>query len=132
MNFCGICHQTHAKDACAKNGATTLAPNTLPTSKRRWSIYEREPRAMEQKRTRNKAASKESCKIRVIYIYRMLLSEPDYITCATIMRRLENQFDIRVDRKTIYDDIRSINRILPIQTRPGMKGGFKRWDFSEV
>ena len=51
---------------------------------------------MEQKRARNKAASKESCKIRVIYIYRMLLSEPDYITCATIMRRLENQFDIRV------------------------------------
>jgi hypothetical protein len=78
---------------------------------------------------RQKALSKEQSKVRVLAIYRMLL-EGRRLTSSEIMRRLYSQYDMKVDRKTIYSDIYSIDRIVPISVMTGRYGGYMKCDFS--
>lgn len=78
-----------------------------------------------------KALSKENSKVRVLAIYKMLL-EGRRITSSEIMRRLDAQYDIQSDRKTIFNDIYAIDRIMPIDVACGRYGGYKKFDFSEV
>ena len=74
---------------------------------------------------RNKGASKEKCKIRVLAVYRML-QEGRKITASEIQKRLELHYDMRVSRKTIYNDIEAIDRFVPIECTTGFGGGFKK------
>ena len=74
---------------------------------------------------RNKGASKEQCKIRVLAIERML-QEGRKITAGEIQKRLELQYDIRVSQKTIYNDIYAVDRFIPIECTNGFGGGFKK------
>lgn len=73
------------------------------------------------------AKNKETGKIRVITIYRELLTKRK-INTRQIINLLYNRYGITVDRKTIYADIREINRIVPIKTIPGCNGGYILWD----
>lgn len=72
---------------------------------------------------RQRAASKEQSKIRVLAVYRML-AEGRKITASEIQRRLDLQHDIQVDRKTVYSDIYAIDRFMPIEVTSGRHGGF--------
>lgn len=77
---------------------------------------------------RQMAKSKEQSKVRVLVIAKML-NEGRRITSAEILRRLDLQYDIQADRRTIYSDIRAINRIMPIESTCGRcNGGFKKYD----
>ena len=77
--------------------------------------------------------AKTSCdsKVRILAVYHIILQRPK-ISAPEIIRILDLKYDIRCDRKTIYDDIRAIDRFLPIKPTCGMYGGFEKWDFSEV
>lgn len=74
---------------------------------------------------RNKGASKENSKIRVLAIERML-DEGRRITAQEIQQRLDLQYDMQVSRKTIYDDIYAIDRFIPLDVHNGYGGGFKK------
>ncbi len=75
-------------------------------------------------------AHKEESKIRLIAVAKMV-NEGRKVTSKEIMRRLELQYDIQADRKTIYSDIAAIDRFIPIQVMTGKKGGFKKWRFED-
>ena len=79
---------------------------------------------------KQKAASKEQSKIRVLAVERML-SYDRIITAKEIKSRLDLQYDIQVNIKTIYDDIYAINRFIPIEVKTGYGGGYKKCDFRE-
>ena len=79
---------------------------------------------------RQRALNKESCKIRVLAIAKMI-NEGRRITSSQIQRRLDLQYDIQVDRKTIYSDIYAIDRFIPIVTFSGKNGGFQKFIFKE-
>lgn len=70
---------------------------------------------------------RENEKVRVIAIYRMLL-RGEKITTRQILEELQSHYGIAADRKTIYDDIAAIDRIMPIKVRSGRGGGYRRWD----
>ena len=67
--------------------------------------------------------NKESGKIRVITIYRELLNKKK-VSTRQIISLLERRYGVTYDRKTIYDDISAINRVVPIRTIPGRSGGY--------
>jgi len=71
--------------------------------------------------------NKESGKIRVITIYRELMNKKK-LTTKQIIRLLERRYGVTYDRKTIYDDIAAINRVVPIKTIRGRYGGYIYWD----
>lgn len=62
-------------------------------------------------------------KLRILLIERMLRYDR-VITSSEILRRLE-EYGIFADRKTVYDDIWAINRIIPIESKSGKYGGFR-------
>ena len=72
---------------------------------------------------RQKAASKEQGKVRILAIA-FMLNEGRLISSTDILRRLDLQYDIQVDRKTIYSDIQAIDKLIPIDVIPGKGGGF--------
>lgn len=76
---------------------------------------------------RQKALSKEQSKIRVLAIERML-SEGRKLTSTEILRRLDLQYDIKADRKTIYSDICAIDRFMPLEITAGKNGGYQKYD----
>ena len=80
---------------------------------------------------RNRGASKEQCKIRVLAIERML-NEGRKITSIEIQQRLDLQYGIQASRKTIYNDISAIDRFMPIEVITGFGGGFKKHNVLEV
>lgn len=80
---------------------------------------------------RNKGASKEQCKIRVLAIERILL-EGRKITATEIQQRLNLHYDIKASLKTIYNDIYAIDRFMPLDVTTGFGGGFKLCDPLEV
>lgn len=57
--------------------------------------------------------AREDSKIRLLAVERMLLGGRP-ISTAQILRRLELEYDITADRKTVYDDIRTIDLFVPI------------------
>lgn len=76
---------------------------------------------------RQKGKSKEECRIRVLAIERMLL-EGRRITSTEIARRLDLQYDIQVNRRTIYSDLYAIDRFMPLDIICGKNGGAKTYD----
>lgn len=50
------------------------------------------------------------------------------ISCREIIRKLDLLWDMKCDRKTIYDDSRVINQITPVETIAGRNGGYRRVD----
>lgn len=79
---------------------------------------------------KQKAASKEQCKIRVLAIERML-SYDRRITVKEIQRRLDLQYDIQVSKRTLYSDLYAIDRFVPLDVTTGYGGGYKKRDFKE-
>ena len=75
---------------------------------------------------RNKGASREQSKIRVLAIERML-DEGKKITAKEIQQRLDLKYDIKVSPLTIYRDICAIDRFMPIEVTHGYGGGFKKY-----
>lgn len=74
-----------------------------------------------------RSLSKEQSKIRAIAVYRMLC-EGNVLSSAAIIRRLYGQYGMVVDRKTIYDDVRAVDRIMPIEVVTGKNGGYRRME----
>lgn len=70
-------------------------------------------------------------KIRILAVAKML-SEGKMLTASQIIRRLDLQYDIQVDRKTIYSDICAIDRFIPIELKAGRFGGYKKYDVMEA
>ena len=69
--------------------------------------------------------SREESKVRVLAIS-LMLQTGELLSSTDIMRKLYNQYGIKVDRKTIYNDICSINRVIPIDVVYGKKGGYRK------
>lgn len=63
-------------------------------------------------------------KVRILAIER-ILKVGEFITAAEILNELEGRFGITADRKTIYDDIQAISKIIPVESSGGRYGGFK-------
>lgn len=82
---------------------------------------------MNQQAQRQKALSKEQCKTQVLAVAKML-NEGRKVTTAEILRRLELQYGITAERKTIYNDISVIDKFVPIAIIPGRTGGYKKCD----
>lgn len=76
----------------------------------------------------HRQSQKENAKTRVISIVWML-SKDRYIQAPEIINRLEMKYGYRVDRKTIYDDMRAISRIIPVESKPGKTGGYRIMEF---
>ena len=74
-----------------------------------------------------RATNKETTKIRIIAVYRMIESTKK-ITAKEFQRRLLSQYGIDVERKTIYSDIAAIDRIIPIKVTVGKYGGYSKWN----
>ena len=69
-------------------------------------------------------AKKDDMKIRLLAIER-ILKVGQVITSSEILKELEGRFGITADRKTIYDDIRAISRIVPVECVSGKGGGYR-------
>lgn len=67
---------------------------------------------------RQKGFSKEQSKIRVLAIA-MMLKNGQTISTSQILRKLQRQYCMTADRKTIYSDMHAINMIIPIECVPG-------------
>ena len=76
---------------------------------------------------RQKAASSEQSKIRVLAIER-ILNDGLLHTEKDIQRILNLRYGIQADRKTIYSDICAIDRFTPIRSKRGQGGGFIKHD----
>ena len=70
--------------------------------------------------------SKEETKIRILAIERML-KEGRKLTSSEILQKLDLQYDIQIDRKTLYSDIYAIDKFMPIEVFAGRYGGYKLW-----
>jgi hypothetical protein len=53
-------------------------------------------------------------KRRILAIYTLFDTAREPLTCKQIMSRLENQYDIKCERKAIYDDISVLKEFMPI------------------
>jgi Fe2+ or Zn2+ uptake regulation protein len=65
-------------------------------------------------------------KVRVLLVAGML-SYDKPISATKILKRLKAR-GITCDRKTVYSDIASIDKVMPVEVVPGCKGGFIRVD----
>ena len=74
---------------------------------------------------------KTQTKIRVLAVAKML-KEGRRISAKEIVRRLDKEYDIYTDRKTIYSDIRAIDMFMPIDVVTGKNGGYKVYDVMEA
>ena len=83
---------------------------------------------MDSETKRRRALSREQSKIRILVIAKML-NEGRRLTARQILGRLQAQYDITVDRKTLYDDIAAIDKIMPIDVKVGKNGGYMKWNF---
>lgn len=66
-------------------------------------------------------------KIRILAIERML-ANGQRLKCEEIQQELEQKYEIRADRETIFNDIRTLDMFMPIESYPGPGGGFQRVD----
>lgn len=76
-------------------------------------------------------ADKTQSKTRVLAIAKML-NEGRRLTSTEIIRRLDLQYNIQADRKTVYSDIYAIDRFFPVDVIAGKAGGFKKYDVMEA
>lgn len=70
--------------------------------------------------------NKEYNKIRVLAIERML--SKNLISTRQIIDRLEREYDIIADRRTVYSDMLAIDRFIPIEFVPGKHAGYRIMD----
>lgn len=73
-------------------------------------------------------ANRRLWKVRILLIERML-SKEKFLSARDIARKLEKQYDIRVDRKTIMDDLMEIDRLIPLEVKTGRYGGYRIMKF---
>ena len=66
-------------------------------------------------------------KVRVLAVAK-ILSEGRRISAREIVRRLELQYGIEADRKTIYADMLAIDRFMPIDFKKGRNGGYQKYN----
>lgn len=71
---------------------------------------------------------RDDSKIRLLLVERMLCKDK-FITAPEISVRLEKRYGIRVDKKTIYSDLYSIDRVMPLEFKVGRNGGVRVMDF---
>ena len=64
-------------------------------------------------------------RIRILAIAKML-NEGERISISKILSRLESQYGIYADRKTIYTDLSAIGRFMPIDKKKGVNAGYKK------
>ena len=76
----------------------------------------------------NRTHGDKNVKIRILAIERML-SKERFLTLREIVKKLENQYDIYVDRKTVMDDLRAIDMIVPLEIKHGKQGGYRIMTF---
>ena len=69
-------------------------------------------------------ADKSQAKIRLLAVAKML-KEGRRITSAEIVMRLDKEYDITADRKTVYSDIRAVAKFMHIDAVIGKNGGYK-------
>ena len=77
------------------------------------------------------AENKEYARIRLLAVAKML-KEGRRITATEIVRRLDKEYDIYANRKTVYHDIRAIDMFMPIDVVTGKNGGYKVYDVMEA
>ena len=80
---------------------------------------------MKKYKNQQRALSKEQSKIRVLAIERMLGSQKP-LSISAIQKRLDLQYDIHAERKTIMSDIYAIDRFCPIEITYGRYGGYRK------
>lgn len=69
---------------------------------------------------------RDDAKVRLLLIERMLRYD-QVISATSILKKLK-LYGILADRKTVYDDIYAINRVMPVEVISGKNGGFRRVD----
>lgn len=79
---------------------------------------------------RQKGASKEQAKIRVLLIEKMLRYDRR-ITTKEIQDRLDSKYDMQVSRRTLFQDLAAIDKVVPLDVTRGYGGGCKKCDFRE-
>lgn len=80
---------------------------------------------------RQKGASKEQAKIRVLLIEKMLRYDRR-ISTKEIQDRLDSKYDMQVSRRTLRQDLAAIDRVVPLDVTRGYGGGYKKCDFREA
>lgn len=55
--------------------------------------------------------------VRVLATYEMLLSAAEPLSTETIINKLERDYNIKVNKKTVYSDISAIKKFYPIEYR---------------
>ncbi len=72
--------------------------------------------------------NKSSTKRRILAIYTLFNTAREPLTAKQIMSKLENQYDIKCERKAIYDDIAVLKEFMPIVKT------YRRWfvDWSQM
>lgn len=73
-------------------------------------------------------SQRENYKIRVLTIERMLTKDR-YINSTEIRRRLKARYGMVCERKTIYDDLNAIDKIIPLEVKSGKNGGYRIMEF---
>jgi Fe2+ or Zn2+ uptake regulation protein len=56
----------------------------------------------------------EGTKRRILALYTLLDTTKEKLTVKQIIAKLENQYDIKVERKTIYDDLAVLKEFVPL------------------
>lgn len=79
---------------------------------------------------RQKGASKEQAKIRVLLIEKMLRYDRR-ITTKEIQDILDSKYDMQVSRPTLFRDLAAIDKVVPLDVTTGYGGGYKKCDFRE-
>jgi predicted DNA-binding transcriptional regulator YafY len=58
-----------------------------------------------------------------------MLSKERFMSAREIVKKLENQYEIYVDRKTVMDDLMAIDMMIPLETKNGKQGGYRIMTF---
>lgn len=67
-------------------------------------------------------------KIRLLAIERMLRKD-QFINTTQIRASLDLNYDIQVERKTLYSDLMAIDKFIPLEVKSGNNGGYKIMTF---
>lgn len=68
-------------------------------------------------------ARRDDRKIRLLAVER-ILQRGQKVSVSQIQNELERKYGITCDRKTIYNDIMTIDRFMPVEAITGKNGGY--------
>ena len=80
---------------------------------------------------RQKGASKEQAKIRVLLIEKML-GYDRRLSTREIQSILDSKYDMQVSRRTLHQDLAAIDKVVPLDVTRGYGGGYKKLNIREV